>query len=91
MTSKEMAKFFFALSDSTRLKILKEIFEEEKCVGKVAESLNLPIQNVSHHLRLLETSGFVEAKRYGRFIRYRAKKEELKEICWGTKEFFEKT
>ncbi len=75
-----IAGSFSALSDPVRLKILMEILKEEKCVGKIAQALNLPLANVSHHLRLLEKAGMVRRKRYGKFIRYRAKSEELEKI-----------
>jgi len=78
---KEIARIFFGFSDPTRLRVLMEVAHEEKCVGNVAKALNLSVQNVSHHLRYLESLGIVEFRRYGRFVRYRANKEKISGIC----------
>lgn len=65
------ARFFKALSDPTRLKIIKLLAEREMCVCEVMAALNLTQPNASHHLNLLEREGIVKKRREGKWIVYK--------------------
>ena len=65
------ARFFKALSDPTRLKIIKLLSVKEMCVCEVMAALNLTQPNASHHLNLLEREGIAEKRREGKWILYR--------------------
>ena len=45
-----------ALADPERLKIVTSLLRGEKSVSSLADELNLPIDNVSHHLRVLRAA-----------------------------------
>ncbi len=60
-----------AVSDPTRLKILRLLQEGGRTPGELARALALAPNLLSHHLRVLRESGFVAAGREGRVIRYR--------------------
>ena len=54
------AKIFEILGSKTRLKILKIIANEEKCVNSLSKKLKLSQPTVSYHLRLLLGLGLVK-------------------------------
>jgi DNA-binding transcriptional ArsR family regulator len=63
-------RVFGALSDETRIKIVKLLSEDEKNVGGLAQRLESPQSTISHHLRVLKETGLVRAERRGRSIYY---------------------
>lgn len=54
----ELAQFFRALSDPTRVKILFLISDKEMCVRQVADLLDMTEAAVSHQFRILRMNGF---------------------------------
>jgi DNA-binding transcriptional ArsR family regulator len=59
-----------ALADPERLKIVTNLLRGEKSVSSLADELNLPIDNVSHHLRVLRAARLVQTQRRGKFVIY---------------------
>ncbi len=59
-----------ALADPERLKIVTSLLRVEKSVSSLADELNLPIDNVSHHLRVLRAARLVQTQRRGKFVIY---------------------
>ena len=53
----ELAQFFRALSDPTRVKILFLISDKEMCVRQVADLLDMTEAAVSHQFRILRMNG----------------------------------
>ncbi len=67
-----VAKYFRALGDTSRLRILGLLLEEgELAVGALVSRTGLTQPNVSNHLACLRWCGFVEARREHRVVRYR--------------------
>ena len=66
----DLAELFKAFGDSTRIRILFALFEEEICVCDLAESLNMTQSAVSHQLRLLKQARLVNGRREGKQIIY---------------------
>jgi ArsR family transcriptional regulator len=71
-TSKK-SKFFKALGDSTRLKILGLLAIKELCVCEVMVALDLTQPTASHHLRILENVNLVTARKEGKWVFYSLK------------------
>jgi ArsR family transcriptional regulator len=67
----EMERFFVALSDKTRLRLLNLIGEDEVCVCYFVEILGEPQPKISRHLAYLRRAGVVSARREGKWIHYR--------------------
>lgn len=65
-----LGNLFKALSDETRAKILYCLAQEELCVCDVAGVMEMSVQAVSHHLRLLRTMNLVRSRRDGKQIFY---------------------
>jgi DNA-binding transcriptional ArsR family regulator len=64
-----VAKYFRALGDPTRLRILEELHQAgELPVGELAERLRLPQPKISNHLACLRWCGFVETRREHRVV-----------------------
>jgi ArsR family transcriptional regulator len=67
----EMAGFFKALADATRLRILGLLLTGEVCVCDIHESLKITQPKASRHLAYLRRAGLVEARREGLWMHYR--------------------
>jgi ArsR family transcriptional regulator len=64
-------KFFLALSDRTRLRLLNLIQDDEVCVCFFTEVLQAPQPTISRHLAYLRRAGVVSARREGKWMHYR--------------------
>ncbi len=58
------------LADATRLAILRTLMKTPHHVASLNENLQLEQSLLSHHLKVLRESGFVKAKRDGKFVLY---------------------
>ncbi len=65
-----MAKFFKALGDETRIKIIYSLSQEELCVCDVAQIIGTSVAAVSHHLRLLKNMGLAKSRKQGKMVFY---------------------
>jgi ArsR family transcriptional regulator len=64
-------KFFLALSDRTRLRLLNLMQDDEVCVCFFTEVLQSPQPTISRHLAYLRQAGVVTARREGKWMHYR--------------------
>ena len=62
---------FKALADSTRLRLINLIGEDEVCVCFFVEVLKINQPKISRHLAYLRKAGVVSARREGKWIHYR--------------------
>jgi DNA-binding transcriptional ArsR family regulator len=67
-----LAKFFRALGDPRRLRILQAVLDEEKNVSELVQLTGAPQGRVSTHLACLRWCGYVTARQEGRQVFYRA-------------------
>ncbi|GAA3137038.1 DNA-binding transcriptional ArsR family regulator [Kribbella aluminosa] len=65
-----VAKFFRALSDPTRLKLLEFILRGDRTSAECVEHAGISQPRVSVHLSCLVDCGYVTARRDGRKLRY---------------------
>lgn len=70
MSLQELTELFKALSDSTRLKILKLLQRGELCVCDIIAALDVVQPKVSFHLRVLKSVGLIKDKKIGRWTHY---------------------
>lgn len=75
----KQGRFFKALADETRLRILKLLEVREMCVCEVMVALDLTQPTASHHLGLLENAGFVKGRKEGKWVFYRVVNPDLVE------------
>jgi ArsR family transcriptional regulator, arsenate/arsenite/antimonite-responsive transcriptional repressor len=67
----DLEKFFVALSDRNRLRLINLMGDDEVCVCFFVEILKMPQPRVSRHLAYLRRAGVVAARREGKWMRYR--------------------
>lgn len=71
---RELARFFKALGDETRLRLVALLARQEPgralCVGRLAKELGVTDSAVSQHLRVLKDLGLVHARRRGYRLHY---------------------
>lgn len=66
-----MERFFQALADRTRLRLLNLMGEQEICVCYFVQVLGEPQPKISRHLAFLRSAGLVAARREGKWMHYR--------------------
>ena len=66
----DMAEFFSALADETRIKIVSALSISEMCVTDLSGVLGLNQTTVSHQLKNLKSIGVVKVKRQGKIAFY---------------------
>ena len=67
----DMERFFLALADRTRLRLLRLIGNDEVCVCFFVEVLQTNQPKISRHLAYLRRAGLVSARREGKWMHYR--------------------
>jgi len=61
---------FKALSDETRLRILKLLEGGELCICKIMEVLDMRQSRISRHMGILKNAGLVVDRRDGKWVHY---------------------
>ena len=67
----DMERFFAALADRTRLRLLNLMALDEICVCFFVEVLGTNQPKISRHLAYLRRAGLVEVRRDGKWMHYR--------------------
>lgn len=77
-----MAAQFKALSDETRLRILRVVSDSqaEICECEIVPVLGLSQPTISYHLKVLREAGLVEPERRGQWVYYRVSPQALLNI-----------
>jgi len=68
---KRFVRVMKALSDPSRVKIIKILGVKELCVCELRQLLGLAQPTVSKHLKILEEAGLVDYRKEGSWIIYR--------------------
>lgn len=69
--SSDLAQFFAALADPTRLRLLNLMNGREVCVCYFVEILKQSQPKISRHLAYLRKAGLVDARREGKWMHYK--------------------
>jgi len=67
---KDLLNVFKALSDETRLRILKLLEHGELCVCDIVAALDTIQPKVSFHLSALKEAGLIKDRKHGKWIHY---------------------
>lgn len=67
----DLLTIFKALSEETRLRVLKLLEHGELCVCDIVTALDMSQPKVSFHLNVLKEAGFIQDRKEGRWIHYR--------------------
>jgi DNA-binding transcriptional ArsR family regulator len=77
----QIAAYFQALSEPTRLKILNLLREQERNVGDLAQLSGYSAANVSRHLSYLAQHGIVQRESRGVSVFYRVCDPSIYALC----------
>ena len=77
----QVAAYFQALSEPTRLSLLNLLRGGERNVGELAQSCGCTAANVSRHLALLMQHGLVAREGRGTSVYYRIADESVYALC----------
>ncbi len=75
-----IADFYKALADSTRIKIIDLLDHSEMCVCDISVLLNMTKSAVSHQLKNLREMNLIKARREGKEVWYSLADKHVKEV-----------
>jgi len=73
----DLVMIFKALSDETRLRIVKLLEQGELCVCDITAALDMVQPKVSFHLSTLKEAGFIKDRKQGKWIHYSLNESDL--------------
>jgi len=76
-TAAHIAELFSAFSDTSRVRILYALTQQEFNVGAIAAMVGISESAVFHHMRGLRHMGLVKARRNGKEVYYRIDDEHI--------------
>lgn len=76
----DLAELYKVFGDTTRIKILYVLFEQEMCVCDIAQILNMTMSAISHQLRVLKQAGLVKYRREGKAVFYALADDHVRTI-----------
>ncbi len=85
----KMAEFFKMFADTSRLKIILSLLNNELCVCDLASVVQMNQSAVSHQLRVLKLLRLVKSRRDGKVIYYSLDDEHVHDIVALAKTHFE--
>ena len=77
----EVATYFQALAEPTRLHILNWLRQGERNVGELAQLCGFTAANISRHLAVLLQQGLVQREARGTSVYYRIADESVYALC----------
>ncbi|MFA6054573.1 MAG: metalloregulator ArsR/SmtB family transcription factor [Thermodesulfovibrionales bacterium] len=67
----DILNIFKALSEETRLRVLRLLRHGELCVCDIVAALDMIQPKVSFHLAVLKDAGFIKDRKQGKWVHYR--------------------
>ena len=77
MDEQSLALVFKAVGDRSRVNILRQLSEGEKCANDLLAALSVGQPTLSHHMQILCISGLVTSRKEGKWVRYALNKAAL--------------
>jgi ArsR family transcriptional regulator len=85
----DLAELYKVFGDSTRIRIMYVLFDDEVCVYDIAATLNMTQSAISHQLRILKQNRLVKGRRVGKQIYYSLDDEHVRSIIAMGREHLE--
>ena len=76
----DLGDLFKIFGDTTRIKIMYALHEDEMCVCAISELLGMTQSAISHQLKTLKTANLVKSRREGKTIYYSLADDHVKTI-----------
>jgi ArsR family transcriptional regulator, arsenate/arsenite/antimonite-responsive transcriptional repressor len=80
---KTFSKYFKAVGDLSRLRIITLLSAGELTVNEIAARVKLSQPTVSRHLSILREAGIVTARREGQQVFYQLNRDTVQNCCEG--------
>ncbi|MEI6662155.1 MAG: metalloregulator ArsR/SmtB family transcription factor [Comamonadaceae bacterium] len=77
----DVAAYFQALSEPTRLQLLNLLREGERNVGDLAQRTGFTAANISRHMSMLSQQGMVARESRGTSVYYRISDDSIYALC----------
>jgi len=81
-TAAHVAELFSVFSDTSRVRIISALTENEINVNTLAELVEISESAISHHMRHLRQMGIVLSRREGKEVFYRIEDEHIKSLFY---------
>ena len=78
---RDLVKVFKALSDETRMRLLKLLQHRELCVCEIMQALDMTQSRVSRNLGILKDAGLVKDRRDGLWVHYSLNEDSFNEYA----------
>ncbi len=85
----DLAEFFKVFADSTRMKIIYALMENELCVCDIANIVQTTQSAISHQLRLLKQAKLVKFRKEGKVVYYSLDDDHISQIVRKGREHIE--
>lgn len=85
----DLAELFKVFGDSTRMKIICALLQEELCVCDIANITNTTVSAISHQLRILKQAKLVKYRKVGKVVYYSLDDKHVEEIFEKGREHIE--
>lgn len=85
----DIAELFKVFGDTTRMRIICALKENELCVGDIAEITNTTISAISHQLRILKQAKLVKFRKEGKTVYYSLDDDHVLQIFEKGREHIE--
>jgi DNA-binding transcriptional ArsR family regulator len=85
----DLQRMFKALSDSTRLKIVRSLFHQPHCTQQLSHIHGISEAAVSKHLKQLMETKFVTSERRGNYMFYKLESSEMEMVIVYLRNFLE--
>jgi ArsR family transcriptional regulator len=76
----DLAELYKIFGDSTRIKIINILIDNELCVNQISEKTNVSQSAISHQLRILKSSKLVKYRKEGNLIFYSLADDHVEKI-----------
>lgn len=76
----DIAELFKVFADSTRMKIINTLLDNELCVSDIAYLLSMAQSAISHQLRILKSAKLVKSHKKGKVVYYKISDDHVKII-----------
>lgn len=84
-----LAELFKVFGDTTRIRILFALYDDEHSVSDIADALNMTQSAVSHQLKILRNAKLIKSRRDGKQIFYSLADEHVHTIIGVGREHIE--
>ncbi len=85
---RELMENIKAISDETRILILKALTRESRTTKELAEAFGFAPATISQHLKLLKNAGLVKNQKIKNYVYYSAKKEKIEKTIKDLIKYF---